>query len=244
MATVEAAPPKIIETPQPTIVETPRQTIVDDGHIVLVGIRWETYEAILEDIGDRHVRMNYDGGILEIMSPAKRHEKGKRKIGRMIETMTLELDIEIDSGGATTFRRKIKEKGLEPDECYWIAHAPAVRDKDEIDLDVDPPPDLAIEAENTRTLVKRLPIYAGLGFPELWRYDGKKFRVLRLQADGTYAEKAESLSFPFLPMAEIARFLEEATGANETTWIRGFRAWIKETIAPRFRGAADAGEGA
>jgi hypothetical protein len=76
--------------------------------------------------------------------------------------------------------------------------------------------------------IDKLPIYADLGVPEIWRYDGERLRVVCLQAGHTYAEQPQSSIFPFLPLTEIDRFLAERNATDETTWIRSFRAWVKK----------------
>src|SRR4051794_2012849 len=89
-------------------------------HIVLDDVSWTFYEQLLKAIGNRPIRVTYDEGRLEIMSPLREHEKLKKLIGRLIEMLTFLLNIEMDSSGSTTFRRKEKLKGLEPDECYFF----------------------------------------------------------------------------------------------------------------------------
>ena len=211
------------------------KTLDRDRRYVLHGIRWRTYKAIRKDLDDRGIRLylTYDRGSLEIMSPSGRHERRKRRFGRLIEVMTEELQIAICSGGSTTFRRKLKKRGLEPDECYWVEHEPRVRAKEEVDLDVDPPPDIAIEIEYSRSILDKLGVYAALGFPEVWRYDGRSLRVARLQPDGTYVEGDYSPSFPWLPLADLVRFLKLVGTTDETSWIRDFRAWVRAELAPR-----------
>ena len=149
--------------------------------VLLTGVSWDLYEELLRVVGDRPIRMSYDRGDLEIMSPLPKHEKWKKIIGWMVEVLSMELDIPMEPLGSTTFRRNVLAKGLEPDECYYIANEAAVRNKDEIDLKKDPPPDLAIEIELTHRSVNRERIYAGLGVPGLWRFDGE--RADRLAAD-------------------------------------------------------------
>jgi len=107
---------------------------------VLDGVSWDFYEQLLEEIGDRPIRVTFDNGSLEMMAPLPLHERWKKRIARMIELLCVELDIEIDTLGSTTFRREDLAKGLEPDECYYVQHADDVRGKKELDLAVDPPP--------------------------------------------------------------------------------------------------------
>jgi Uma2 family endonuclease len=201
-----------------------------ERRVLLDNISWETYERLLVELDNRPFRLTYDHGALEIMTPSRRHEKLRRLIGRMIDQMTLELGIAIDGGGSTTYRKQLEERGLEPDECYYVANAERMRDREEVDLEQDPPPDLAVEVEITRSALDRMAIYASLGVPEVWRYDGKSLTVAILQNDGTYTESPDSLSFPFLPLSAIERFLGESKGKDETRFIREFRDWVRESL--------------
>src|SRR5690606_2686644 len=127
------------------------------------GVRWETYEALLHDLDERAYRLVYDRGDLEIVSPSHRHEQWVHHARRMIEAMTEELAIEIHAGRSTLFKRRDLQAGIEPDECYWIRTKPAMRGKLDHDPSVDPPPDLVLEGEQSRTILPRLPILARLG---------------------------------------------------------------------------------
>lgn len=198
------------------------------GHIVLYNVPWSTYETLLRDLDSRGTKLTYYRGTLEIMSPPMKHERLKRLFGRMIETLTLELDIPVLSGGSTTFRQELEEHGLEPDECYWIRNEPKIRGREEIDLDRDPPPDLVVEIEITSYVLNRLKIYAEQGVPEIWRYDGTELRVLRLTENGEYEETDDSHAFPFLPVAQLPVFLSRRNEVDETSWIRSFRDWVRE----------------
>ncbi len=198
-----------------------------ETRVLLRGISWPTYEALVRDLEDSGKRLTYDQGYLEIMSPSDEHERFKRLIGRMIEAMTEELDIPIRSAGSTTWKIELRKRGLEPDECYYVASESKIRGRDEIDLDQDPPPDLALEVDLSRPCIEKLPIYAELGVPELWCYDGESLRIMLLQADGRYVQAPAGAAFAFLPPAEIERFLARRNETDETTWIRGFREWVR-----------------
>ena len=107
------------------------------------------------------------------MSPRYRHEKYNRRIDRVVWELVVEARIPCACAGSTTLRRENDEAGKEADTCFYIANEPLIRDKDEIDLDVDPPPDLAIEVDDTHDSQGKLPIYAALRVPEVWRYDAR-----------------------------------------------------------------------
>ena len=204
----------------------------DHESVLLHGVRWSTYEALLEDMGNRHIRLTYDNGSLEIMTISRRHERSKKLIARMIEAMTEELNIPIRSGGSTTFKKQLKQKGLEPDECYWVANEPLVRGRADLDVELDPPPDIAVEVEISTSALDRLGIYAALGVSEVWRSDGHQILIEQLQDDGTYATVAQSPSFPWLPLAELSRFLVASATMGETAWIRLFRGWVRAELVP------------
>jgi len=196
-------------------------------HTFLENIRWPTYLALLADLGEHRGRLTYDRGRLEIVSPSKKHEHLKKLVGRLIEAFTEELDIEIQSVSSTTLNREDLDRGVEADECYYVQNEAAVRDKEEIDLTRDPPPDLVVETEVSRRLIPRIPIYAAMGVPEIWRYDGEKLRVCHLQEGGEYVEAERSKVFPMLPMQEFARHLARRRGMSETQLVRSFRNWVR-----------------
>jgi Uma2 family endonuclease len=196
------------------------------GHIVLEGISWSTYRNLLRDLDQRPLRLTFDKGNLEIMPPLPLHEKWKGRIGRMIELVSLERRIEVEALGSTTFGREDLEKGLEPDECYYVAHALDVQGKDEIDLSVDPPPDLAIEVDITRRSVPRQPIYAALGIPELWRFDGSKLFIMKLERGQVYTHVAKSNVFPFLQMEQFEQFLLRMGRERQLSVLEDFRIWL------------------
>ena len=212
---------------------------IGELRFVIHNLGWERYEALLEIFGDDGPRMNYSQGDVELMSPLIPHERSSSLIGYMIEALTDELDIPRNALGSTTFKRRMADRGLEPDRCYYIAHAGRIGRKRSVDLDVDPPPDLALEIEITNSLLDKLGIYAGIGVPEIWRYDGEILTVLLLQPDGTYIESETSAAFPFLPKGEFVRLLHEHDLAHETRWGRSFRAWVREVLLPIYRNPAD-----
>lgn len=195
--------------------------------VVLRGVSWELYERILSEIGDQHLFLTYDEGDLEIMSPYRPHEQGKKLIGRMIELLTLEREVAVESLGSTTFKRADLAKGLEPDECYYIQHQAAIQGYDDIDLQRDPPPDLVIEVDISQRAVGRDRIYAALGVPEMWKFDGQRLEARVLGADAAYHRQDNSRAFPWLAMQDLQRFLDMRRDHDETTVMRAFRDWLR-----------------
>lgn len=201
-----------------------------EQRVILDNISWSTYLAILKDAESCRGRIAYDRGVLEIMSPSKVHEHVKRLIGRMIEAFTEELNIDIESASSTTFKREDLARGFEPDECYYIAHAEVVRGKDDIDMTVDPPPDLIIEVDISRSSLNKFGIYRALGIPEVWRYDGETLRLYVLH-NGDYVEVQQSTVLPQLPIDDLRSFLNQRSSLGETQLMRQFRTWVRETFS-------------
>lgn len=199
----------------------------DVQHIVLDGMSWAFYEHLLREISDRAVRVTYDEGSIEIMSPLPKHERWGGRIARLIEMMGYVRGIDIEPLGSATFRKPQRRKGLEPDECFFIHNAAAARGIDgEFDAAVHPPPDLALEIDITRRSIPREPIYAALGVRELWRFEKEQITVRILQGDA-YVDAASSLAFPFLPMPDFQRFVLRMAGEPANDVIRDFTSWVQ-----------------
>jgi Uma2 family endonuclease len=204
---------------------------LSDGPILLTGIRWQTYEALLADIGDRAIRLTYDRGNLEIMSPVYRHEITTRWIGQLVEVLAEEFSMPYCNAGSTTYRREDLERGLEPDNCFYFANEIRVRGRMKIDLANDPPPDLAIEVDETSSSLNRMSSYAALRVPEVWRWRDGSLTVYSLQADGTDVIVQTSPTFPTIPLAGLAQFIAKANVVDQLTLKRAFREWVRKHIA-------------
>jgi len=198
-----------------------------ENRVLLSGVTWSTYEALLVDAQSSGTKFTYDRGYLEIMSPSREHEHVKRLLGRMIEAVTEELDIPISSGGSTTLKVELKRRGAEPDECYYVANETRMRGHENFDPAVDPPPDVVIEVDISRNSLDKFAIYADFGVPEIWTYEDDALGVYQLQDDGTYARRDNSPAFPFLPLKDLQGFLDRRNATDETTWIRSFRKWAR-----------------
>jgi len=197
---------------------------------VLQNVSWETFEVLLRDTGeDRGSRFAYDCGVLEIMTPLFEHENPKSNFGNFIIALAEELGIEIRSAGSTTLKRKISKRGIEPDTCYYIQNELAIRGKETLDLENDPPPDLAIEIDITSSSVNKLGIYSALGVTELWRYDGQNLKFYQL-IEGQYVECKFSIAFPIVSVSEINRFIEQSKSMGEIALLKSFRAWVREKL--------------
>ena len=203
-----------------------------DERIVLRGISWETYESLLRDLDEQHFRLTYDRGTLEIMSPVPpRHAKSGKLIARLIEAYTLEMRIPLVGLSNTTWKKEALAKGLEADECYYIERAEWAAGRDELDLDVDPPPDLAVEVDISNSSLDKQAIYAALGVPELWRYEDDKLTIVTLNPRGEYAIAASSRNLPNLPPAIVEQFVRLRTsGKTDTQILAEFTDWARAQL--------------
>ncbi|AFZ05053.1 protein of unknown function DUF820 [Oscillatoria nigro-viridis PCC 7112] len=213
-----------------TTTSTPvEQQTTPENRVILKGVSWSTFKALLADVGDdRAWRIAYDGGVLEIRMPLEEHEEPKRLIESFVEAIVDELEIELRSLGSLTLEREDLTRAVEPDSCFYIQNESLVRGRN-INLPNDPPPDLAIESDYTNSSVNKDSIYAALGVPELWRYRRESLQVYHL-VDGKYEMCDRSLAFPFLPVAEIPGFIEQSRTIGQRAAVRLFRQRIKEIL--------------
>ena len=194
---------------------------------LLMGIRWETYQALLLDLAENpSKKLTYDQGTLEIITPLPEYEINKGFLGRLVQTTTELLGLEISILGSTTLSRKDLQKGVEPDECYYITNEELVRGKIKFDFNHDPPPDLAIEIDITSSSLDRLTIYAALGIREIWRFDGENLFIYCLQY-GNYQEQEKSNVLPILSRSVILNFLIRRGEKGENALLREFREWLQ-----------------
>lgn len=205
-----------------------KQLDVQPGQRVLLrNISWDEFEQILDELGDRRgSRIAYYKGSLEIMVPLAGHEDGKEIIGDLIKVILEELDIEFRGLGSTTFKRRDLASGVEPDACFYIQNEAAIRGKDRIDLNFDPPPDLAIEIDITSKSEIKKNSYEALGVPELWIYDGRSLQIYILQ-NHQYVKSDRTQIFPNLPLSQvIPQYVAQSKVEGRNVAIKAFRAWV------------------
>jgi Uma2 family endonuclease len=218
-----------------TATETSTIPFEGEHRIVLRGVGWKGYQSLRKLVGDQPVRLTYDRGDVELMSPLPKHERKKSLLGQFVRILARELHIPVMPMGSTTFSRQDVDSGLEADESFYLGDLDRVRDPDRIDLDIDPPPDLAIEIELTRSSLDRMGIYGALRVPEVWRFNGRTLRVMLRQDDGSYRQSKQSAAFPDVPLDELARFAIQEGDRDENAGVDRFWAWVREVLLPRIQ---------
>jgi Uma2 family endonuclease len=191
----------------------------------LLCVSWETYERLLADDEERRVpRMTYDQGLLELVTPSLPHEKDALTIAHIVDIVAAIIGVPILSAGGTTYRRNDLERSFEPDASFYIQNEAQVRDRSGIDLSADPPPDVVLEMEMSRSALDKLPLFASMGIPEVWRCDGQRVTIFILEQD-RYRESSNSLALLVLTSDILTRFLAESRTALSPDWFQAVSDW-------------------
>ena len=166
------------------------------------------------------------------MSTSLEHERYDRFLGLLLSVLTEELNIDMTCGGRTTLRQEEAEKGMEPDNSYWIENEPRMRTKDTYDPAIDPPPDLVWEIEVSRSVVNRLGILAALKVPEVWRYDVDAATLWfgRLLARETYESIERSVVLPMLTRAWVLEAVSRGEGLTDSRYEVLLDGWIRAEL--------------
>ena len=212
-----------------TVVEHSRE--IAEERLVLHGVSWETYEQLMENFAERRLpHFAYDQGVLEIVSPSPEHDEDSIALGQLVAIVAEERRIDYRPVGSTTFRRQGLGKGFEADASFSITNQRFTRDLKPIDPTVDPPPDLVIEVDVSRSSLDKLPIYAAFGVAEVWRMRRDRVSILALDP-AAYQEVPKSAVLPPLPGDVLTRFLVKSRSRRRLEWIRDVRAWMREQPA-------------
>jgi Uma2 family endonuclease len=203
--------------------------LVGERRVVFKNISWQGYQQLLGILGEgRSSRLTFDRGILEITMPLEEHEFSGRSIELLVRILVVEMGLKIKTMGSTTLDRSDLDRGAEPDNAYYIQNQPLVAGRN-VDLATDPPPDLVVEVDITHTDINKPALYASMGVPEFWRYDGREWRIYQLQGN-EYLEVLHSPTFPIVSKAKFYEFLEIAR-LDEVAAEVNLRGWVRSTIS-------------
>jgi len=178
----------------PTITE---DTIsVEAGDELILRFRtWQDYEALLARRGDKAgLRIRYSSKTQEIriMSPLPRHGKNADILADLVKTLLRKVGRDWDAFTPITLKR-INQQGIEPDYCFYIDNREQILGKERIDLETDPPPDLAIEIDLTCTT--KPEDYQAIAPLELWVYRQSQLSIYQFESQ-QYRESQTSRWFP------------------------------------------------
>lgn len=214
------------------------EVVFPGQHERLSAVSWDDYEAMLRIVGDGSLRVIYDRGEMELIMPSYRHEAWIRLFQTLMTDLLRAARIPFMSGGSTNLRREPLARGLEPDLCYFLRDLDRLSDPLVIGSE-GVVPDLAIEIEVSRSSLDKLAIYAALGVPEVWRFDGQAFAVHRLRADGTYEAVPTSVGLPQVSTAAVAIWLQRGIGRDEMAWGEQVLDWVRQGMPALGQEGAD-----
>jgi Uma2 family endonuclease len=210
-----------------------KKVLPTEQRVVLKDVSWQQFEQLLVELGsERQTRLTYLRGKLEMMTPVEAHERCSRLIDSLILVIVDELAVPLTSLIPATLKHAAINCATEPDACYYLEKRQRTS---ELDLSQDLPPDLLVEVALTKSTLEKLPIYASLGIPEVWRYVTTvgeemlkgKLTMYQLQ-DDQYVERTDSLAFPLLSAARVLEFMEQSDSMGLATALRLLRAWVQE----------------
>ncbi len=205
------------------------QPSLAENRVILNPVSWDTFNQLLQELGDkRSHRLAYSQGTMEIMTPLGKHEHSNRFIERLIYAIIDELALEVKSLGSLTLKADNLQKGVEPDSCFYIQNEFRVRNKQNIEIGVDPVPDLVLEIDVTSSSLDKLSIYGALAVPEIWRYNGYVLTALIWDGDNQVYQVSDfSRAFTWLRVSELSGFMQQCLRDGETKTLRDFRRWLQ-----------------
>jgi len=197
------------------------------SELILRGQTFEDYEEILEDVGEANgLRVSYDGEIVKIMTLSIRHEKYVRFFEMLITTLSLKLRKKILHFGSATMKISRKNRGSEPDCCFYIQNAEAVARKSSIDFSRDVPPDVVVEVDIHHDSLDKFSIYSALRVPEFWLFDGEKLKIYKFENDD-YFEIEKSIALPILTSKILTDFLNRLETSDQFEVLLEFEKWLE-----------------
>jgi Uma2 family endonuclease len=197
-------------TPAP--LTSPSCDTAGEQRIILNGVSWEQYETVRDALD--HIpglRMTYLEGMLEIMSPSREHEGIKKSLARLLEIYAVERGIDLNGYGSTTFRKRARERGLEPDECYCVGPMKEV-------------PDIAVEVIVSSGGIDRLEVYRGLDVREVWFWQDGCLTLHQLEGDRYRAV----LRSGFLPDLDVEQLVAFVRPDDQTGAVRAYREALRK----------------
>jgi Uma2 family endonuclease len=210
------------------LIESPPK-LVGEKRLTFRNLDWHAFKQIQGLLTERtRARFTYDNGVLEITMPLEGHERSARLIELFIRILVVEMGMKVKTMGSTTLDREDLLKSAEPDNGYYIQNFALVASH-EVNLNVDPAPDLVVEVDITNTDLNKNTLYASMGVQEFWRFNGRMWKILQL-VDGAYVECDRPPTFPSIEKTDLYQFLEAAL-LDEVAAEIDFRQWVRQQVS-------------
>ena len=203
----------------------------EDASVTFRDVSWDEYEELLEQVGEAPgLRISYDNGSLQVITISGEHEKYSDFIKSLIAGIRLRLQIDILAFGSATMRKPKRSAGHEPDGSFYVQTAPLIGNKIQLDFETDPPPDIVVEVDVHHDSRSRFRVYAALGVPEIWRYDGQAMTIYHLSEEGDgqeYVAGDTSTGLPMLSAQLLTEMLERMRRDGELSALLAFDEWLQ-----------------
>jgi Uma2 family endonuclease len=213
-----------------------------DQRLLIDNLDWSAYVGINDAIVERpNLKMVYCDRRLTLVSKGLRHNRYASRLGCLVNALAAALKMRWEIAASATFRKPEKRVGVEGDGTFYFGpHADIMKGPKDIDLDTQPPPDLAIEVEVSRSADDAVIVWGRLGVPEVWRFDPIawecSFRGRHRNA--TYGHREMSLAFPTLKPDDVIEQMRLADELGTGEWYARLPRWVRKVIVPRKRKGA------
>ncbi len=222
----------VLDLPRTTSLQAIEQgmklALEEENSIILSNVSWKTYIRFVGETTNKisNPRFYYDEGNLLIMSLSPEHEYYNRLIASLVDILAEQFQTDWIALGSTTYTKDDIEKGFEPDSCFYFANESKMRGVKRLDMSIHPAPDLIVEVDITSLSTFRQHIFAAFGVSEIWRFDGEKMQILRLEND-KYVEISKSLALPKVTPEKLTGFVQKSETLSRLEWINEVRNWAK-----------------
>lgn len=210
----------------PTISEDTISLAAGD-ELILRFRTWEDYEALLarrEDKAGLRIRYSSKTQEIRIMSPLPRHGKNSDILADFVKALLRHECRDWDAFTPITLKR-INQQGIEPDYCFYIDNRTEILGKERIDLETDPPPDLAIEIDLTCTT--KPEDYQAIAPLELWVYRQSQLSIYQFDSQ-QYRESQISRWFPGYDLKTlIPRYCDRGWQIGSSVALREFEELLR-----------------
>jgi Uma2 family endonuclease len=198
------------------------------GEVILRYQTWVDYEELLQSRRDKaaiKIRFDAESQEIRIMSPLPGHGKRADTLADLVKVLLRHQGRDWESFDPITLKR-FEQKGLEPDACFYIENRQAILGRERIDLEVCPPPDLAIEVDLTSSTTPE--DYQAIAIPELWIYRREELHIYLFDGQ-QYGESADSPTFPEINVKQLLPlYVERAWNAGSSVALREFEQFLVE----------------
>lgn len=194
-----------------------------------VGIDWETYERISEDLGESSsLHLFYDKGTLTIMPVTELHELLTSLLHNFVTFAGMSLKLNIIPTGKATLRSERLEYGNEPDLSFFVSKSDIHQTKDYIPKEIELAPDIVCEIDVYHPSDDKFEMYSQFGISEFWQFGSEKLKIFKLDENGKYNEIERSAEIPVLTSEVLTEYLKRGQTEQQFKVLSDFQNWLQE----------------